>query len=115
MSLNLLFICTMNQWRSPTAEKVYARHPRAQVRSAGTSPTARRTVASADLKWADVVFFMERKHHQRVASKFPGEMRHQEFHVLDIPDEYKYMDPDLIAEIEASVDPLLLARQNSDS
>lgn len=114
MSLNVLFICTMNQWRSPTAEKVYAKHPRAQVRSRGTSSKARRTIAEEDLKWADVIFFMERKHQQRVASQFPGEMRYQECHVLDIPDEYKYMDPDLVTEIEALVGPLLSTKLESE-
>jgi len=41
---NILFICSHNQWRSPTAEKVYSKDPRVHARSAGTSPKARHTV-----------------------------------------------------------------------
>ena len=54
------FACSRNQWRSPTAEQVWRRHPAVSVRSAGTSPNARRTVSTGDLRWADVVFVMER-------------------------------------------------------
>jgi protein-tyrosine-phosphatase len=36
MSTNLLFICSRNQWRSPTAEAIWRRRPGFNVRSAGT-------------------------------------------------------------------------------
>ena len=42
--LNVLFVCSRNQWRSPTAEQVWRRHPRVNARSAGTSGSARRVV-----------------------------------------------------------------------
>ena len=106
-SVNVLFVCSMNQWRSPTGEKIYADKPLVNVRSCGTSKNARRTVASDDLKWADIVFVMEEKHKQRLMSEFPGEMRFKELHVLDIPDNYKFMDPELIEELLTAVDPIL--------
>jgi len=53
---------------------------------------------------------MEQKHKQRIATQFPGEMRYKTTHVLDIPDEYQFMDPDLIEEIQSSVDSVLDAR-----
>lgn len=106
-SLNVLFVCSMNQWRSPTAEKIYADKALVNTRSAGTSKSARRSVNSNDLKWADVVLVMEPKHKQRLKAQFPGELKYKELHVLDIPDEYKFMDPELIAEITKSVDPIV--------
>lgn len=109
-SLKLLFVCSMNQWRSPTAERIYADKPLVVARSRGTSEKAVKTVKSADLQWADVIFVMERKHRERLLSNFPGEMQFKEIHVLDIPDNYRYMDPELIAEIEASVDPILAGK-----
>lgn len=109
-SLKLLFICSMNQWRSPTAERIYADKPLVVARSRGTSEKAVKTVKSADLQWADIIFVMERKHRERLLSNFPGEMQFKEIHVLDIPDNYRYMDPELIAEIEASVDPILAGK-----
>ena len=45
MKQNVLFICSRNQWRSPTAEQVYRKHPLLAVRSAGTSLNARRKVS----------------------------------------------------------------------
>lgn len=43
--MNILFICSKNQWRSPTADKVWRRHPGLSVRSAGTSPNAQHPVS----------------------------------------------------------------------
>lgn len=112
-SLKILFVCTMNQWRSPTAEKIYADKPKVIARSCGTSNGARRRATSEDLKWADIVFVMERKHQQKLLADFPDEMRFKELHVLDIPDHYRTMDPELIDEIVAAVDPILMRSNGS--
>ncbi len=70
MSSNtLLFICSRNQWRSPTAEKIYSQKGYS-VRSAGTSPNAKKTVIVNDIRWATHIFVMEKKHKQRLVSKF---------------------------------------------
>ncbi|MBT5019286.1 hypothetical protein OAF42_01645 [Planctomicrobium sp.] len=105
--INVLFVCTMNKWRSPTAEKVYAKQQRVNARSRGTSKKARRTITVDDIKWADVIFAMEDKHRQQLQSRFPGEMAYTEIHVLDIPDEYQFMDPELVQCIQDSVDGFL--------
>ena len=106
-SVKILFVCSMNQWRSPTGEKIYADRPRVHARSGGTNKNARRRVTGNDLTWADIVLVMEEKHKQRLVSEFPAEVRFKEMHVLDIPDNYKFMDPELISEIAAVVDPIL--------
>ena len=105
--INVLFVCSMNKWRSPTAEKVYAKHELINTRSRGTSQKARRTISADDLKWADVVFAMEGKHQQQLQSRFPGEMAYTDIHVLDIPDEYQFMDSELVQCIEDAVGELL--------
>ncbi|MGH8106566.1 MAG: phosphotyrosine protein phosphatase, partial [Arenimonas sp.] len=56
---NILFICSRNQWRSPTAEKIWHQRHGVSARSAGTSPNARRTVSAKDFQWADIIFVME--------------------------------------------------------
>ena len=104
---NLLFICSRNQWRSPTAEEIWRKKPGVNVRSAGTSPKAKKTVSSADIRWADVIFVMEKKHKNRLAAEFTRMLERKVIHVLDIPDEYKYMDPELISELEAGVNVYL--------
>lgn len=97
----------MNQWRSPTAEHIYRDHPAISVRSAGTNKGARRLVSAQDLHWADVVLVMENKHKSRLTSEFASVVEHKPVHVLDIPDEYKFMDPDLIEELKRSVGAVL--------
>ncbi|WP_444912226.1 low molecular weight protein tyrosine phosphatase family protein [Microbulbifer sp. PAAF003] len=100
---NLLFICSRNQWRSPTAEAIWRKHPDFNAKSAGTSPRAKKTVRSADIRWADVIFVMEQKHKNRLIAEFSRMLDHKPVHVLDIPDEYKYMDPELVQELESVV------------
>lgn len=74
------------------------------ARSAGTEPSARARVSAKLLQWADVVFVMEQKHKRRIAESFPNEVQAKTIVVLDIPDEYQYMDDELIAMIKDSVD-----------
>jgi predicted protein tyrosine phosphatase len=104
---NILFICSRNQWRSPTAEQIWRKHPMLSVRSAGTSPSARRKVSEDDVRWAEVIFVMEEKHKSRLVSEFRRLIENKTIHVLDIPDEYKYMDPELVEQLEQSVGALL--------
>jgi predicted protein tyrosine phosphatase len=103
----VLFICSRNQWRSPTAEQVWRRDARLAVRSAGTSPNARRTVSADDIAWASVIMVMEEKHKSRLKAEFNRLLTGRVIHVLDIPDDYQYMDPELVEQIEQSVASLL--------
>jgi predicted protein tyrosine phosphatase len=72
---HVLFICSRNQWRSPTAEQLYRRHPALSVRSAGTSASARRSVSADDIAWAHCIIVMEGKHQTRLKAAF-GSARH---------------------------------------
>jgi predicted protein tyrosine phosphatase len=104
---NILFICSKNQWRSPTAENIWRKHPELNLRSAGKSQKARKTVSSNDIQWADIIFVMEEKHKNRLKDDFSRLLSHKVIHVLDIPDEYQYMDPHLIKELGSAVGSLL--------
>jgi len=104
---NLLFICSRNQWRSPTAEALWRQRPGFNARSAGTSPNAKKTVNTADLQWADLIFVMEKKHKNRLKAEFGRMVQFKTIHVLDIPDDYRFMDQELIDELEARVGALL--------
>ena len=77
------------------------------VRSAGTSPNSRHKVSADDIRWADVIFVMEEKHKSRLVSDFSRWLDGKTIHVLDIPDEYKYMDPELVEQLEQSVAVIL--------
>jgi predicted protein tyrosine phosphatase len=110
----LLFVCSRNQWRSPTAERVWRGYPGLEVRSAGTSEQARRRVTLADVEWADVVLVMEKKHRARLREEFGAELDGKELHVLDIPDEYQFMDPELVGELKRTVGSLLGLQEFSE-
>lgn len=103
--LRVLFVCSRNRWRSPTAERIFARMPELAVRSAGTSSSARRTVSPQDLQWADVVLVMESKHRARLVERFGRDL--PPIVVLEVPDDYRFMDPELVAFLEARVPDVL--------
>ena len=105
--LRVLFVCSRNQWRSPTAEAIYRNDPRVEVSSAGVSPSARHRVTEKMLDAADLVFVMEREHRQRLRSQFPEAVRRVRVEVLDVPDDFEFMDPELIALLKGKVEFLL--------
>ena len=105
--VNVLFVCSQNRWRSPTAEAIYRDHNELSVRSRGTSHNAKRTIGAGDIQWADVIMVMEHKHKQRLQADYPTAMYRKTIHVLDIPDDYRFMDPELIEILRASVDAQL--------
>jgi len=106
--MRLLFLCSRNQWRSPTAEAVYQNDPRVEVRSAGVSSAARRRATEKLLLWADLVLVMEHEHKQQLREQFPDLFHDLRVEVLDIPDDYAFMDPELMALIRERVEPLLV-------
>lgn len=97
----------MNQWRSPTGEAVFRRETGLNVRSAGTASQAKRTVSAKDLRWADVILVMEQKHKSRLQAQFRDEVRYKALHVLDIPDDYRFMDEELVDLLLEKCWPLL--------
>ena len=105
--LKLLFVCSRNQWRSPTGERLWRKHPLVMTRSGGTSQSARHKVSAEDIRWADVVLVMEEKHKSRLQAEYGALLRHKPLHVLDIPDDYPFMDPELVTLLEQAVNGLL--------
>lgn len=101
--MNILFVCSRNQWRSPTAEAIYKNHSGLNVKSAGTEPSARIRLNAKNIQWADIIFVMEKKHKQRMIEKFPFETQKKQIVILDIQDEYKFMDAELIEELKTKV------------
>jgi predicted protein tyrosine phosphatase len=96
----------MNKRRSATAEQLYRNDERLAVRSAGLRQEARRRVSEQDLEWADVVFVMEREHKATLRSRF-SHIELPPVEVLDVPDEYEYMDVHLQEMLRLTLDPEL--------
>ena len=99
----LLFICSRNRWRSPTAEKVFDGVDGIQARSAGTEPGARIKVTAGHVGWADMVFVMEKKHLRRLQGKFADELQDKRTICLNIPDDFQFMQPELVTLLQAVV------------
>ncbi len=92
---NILVVCGRNKKRSRTAEYIFKKDNRFNIRSAGLSPKSDRKISENDLNWADLVFVMETGHR----AKIWGLYRHLELptiEVLNIPDEYEFMNDELI-------------------
>jgi len=94
----------MNKQRSVTAERIYRDDARLQVRSAGVRPDAQRRISEADLLWAHVVFVMEREHKVLIHQRFPN-LQLPRIDVLDIPDDFDVMDPQLQEMLKMTLDP----------
>jgi protein-tyrosine phosphatase len=92
---NILIICGKNKRRSRTGEFIFKNDSRFNVRSAGLSPKSDRKISEADLNWSDLVYVMEAEHRTKIREQY----RHLDLpaiEVLHIPDEYEYMDEELI-------------------
>ena len=103
MTLNVLFICSQNRLRSPTAEQVFADWPGIEASSAGLKPDADNPVTPELLQWADIIFVMERAHRSKLSAEFKPHLMKARVICLDIPDEYQFMDPELIRLLKAKV------------
>jgi predicted protein tyrosine phosphatase len=101
----LLFVCSRNKRRSLTAEKLFEGFSLYQVRSVGAQPGARIVVTEGHLGWADLIFCMEKSHLSCLRRKFPEALQHKRVVCLHIPDEYEFMQPDLIEEFRAKLAP----------
>jgi len=101
--IKILFVCGRNQRRSPTAERLFRDDPRMSARSAGVSESSKRRMRENDLHWADLVLVMERKHAARIRFQFPAESI-PPMRSLDIPDDYEFMDAELIELLKTAVD-----------
>ena len=105
--MNVLFVCSRNQWRSRTAETVFRDDQNHKFRSAGTENEARIKINENLVNWADLIFVMEKRHKQRMQEKFGSLLDDKKIIILEIADDYRYMDPELIESLKVSIVPYL--------
>jgi predicted protein tyrosine phosphatase len=106
-STKLLFVCSRNKRRSLTAEKWLDGFDGLEVRSAGTQPGARVALTAGLIGWADVIFWMEKSHLNRARERFAMEIDQAENVVLHIPDDFEFMQTELIEELRAKLEDYL--------
>ena len=110
--MKLLFICSANQMRSPTAEAVFSKDEEIEAASAGINPDAQTPVSADLVEWADVVVAMEQVHKDHLQEQFGYLLRRKRLAVLDIPDRYAYMDPELVRLLREKIEPQLTGWRN---
>ncbi len=104
---HVLFLCSKNRLRSPTAERVFADYPGIEVASAGLAPDAIEPLTPELVEWADLIFVMEKSHRRKLSRKFRKQLRGQRVICLNIPDEFGFMAPALIERLRRQVIPAL--------
>ena len=104
---HILFICSQNKLRSPTAEQLYSDTPGLEVSSAGLNNDAEVTVTPELLEWSDRIFVMERNHRSRLSKKFKLHLQGKRVTCLGIPDDYDYMDETLLMILEQKLTPMI--------
>jgi predicted protein tyrosine phosphatase len=103
----VLFICSQNRLRSPTAEHVFSSWAELEVASAGLNNDAESPVTPELLEWADLIFVMEKAHRNKLSKKFRVNLNGKRVICLDIPDVYDFMDPTLIKLLNVKVPQFL--------
>jgi predicted protein tyrosine phosphatase len=101
--MRVLFICSQNRLRSPTAERLFASWEGIEVASAGLAAEAAKPVTPERLAWAELIFVMEEAHQSTLIEKFRAHLHDKPIVCLGIPDRYAYMDPELVALLLAAV------------
>jgi predicted protein tyrosine phosphatase len=112
--MNVLFVCSRNKWRSRTAESIFKDNQDHEFKSAGTENDARIKVNEKLINWADLIFVMEKRHKQRLQDRFDQLLRDKKIVILDVEDNYQYMDEELIETLRISVTPYLYGLVNKN-
>lgn len=99
----LLFVCSENRLRSATAEVVFSEYEGVEAIGAGTNKDAATPVSGDLIEWADIILVMETIHRDKISAKYRKLLKGKRVVVLDIPDNYKRMQPELIQLLEARV------------
>lgn len=103
--LRILFICRQNRRRSATAERIFAKDPSLDVRSAGTNPDALVRVNERMLDWADAVFTMDADQQRALQELFASHPALDRLICLEVPDQYLFLDPELVRLLEERTRP----------
>jgi len=94
--LNILFICGKARKRSPTAADLVAGWDVVNTDCAGVGLDANTIVSLDEIEWADKIIVMELKQKKKLNSLFGAALRDKPIRCLGIPDNYEYMQDDLV-------------------
>ncbi len=100
-------ICEQNKRRSRTAEAIFKNDQRFAIRSVGLSPKSDRKIREKDIIWADLILVMETRYRNKLMESYPL-IDMPEIEILHIPDDYEFMDAELISLLEDGVNHVII-------
>lgn len=92
----ILFVCSRNRLRSPTAEQLFGTWPSLETDSAGLADDAEVPLCAEQLAWADLIVVMEAVHRRRLQTRHRAHLKGKRVVCVDIPDRYDFMQPELV-------------------
>jgi len=98
--VKLLFVCTRNRLRSPTAEAVLNQVDSVTAISAGTNHDAETPLSGDLIEWADRIYVMESGHKKKINREYGALLKDKPIRNLAIPDNYRFMDAGLVVKIK---------------
>lgn len=109
MKTKILFICTGNRDRGPTAKALCVQYPNLEARAAGTSKYAITPLTEVMVRETDVLAVMEQGHAEHIREHYAEAAEGKPLHCLDIPDEFQSMEPALVRLLQERLKPILEA------
>lgn len=103
MVKRVLFVCSGNIHRSPTAANMFKNRKGFEVKSAGTTVGTPNPVSAELAEWADKIFVMEEEHRRLIVQQFPETAL--KITVLEIEYNYYRDDPRLAAILKEKLEP----------
>jgi predicted protein tyrosine phosphatase len=103
---NILVVCGKNKRRSRSAEHIFKNDSRFNIISAGLSSKSERKISEKDIAWADLIFVMERDQQKTLREEFLH-LEIPPIEVLGIPDEYEYLNAELILLLHDGINDTL--------
>ena len=86
--------------RSPTTERILSDVPGIEVISAGAAKDAELRVGGDLVQWADIILVMKKVHARKLKDRFKEHLANIPIKVLGIPDNYSYMQKELVELLE---------------
>ncbi len=102
----ILVVCGQNKRRSRTAEHIFKNDSRFDIRSVGLSPKSERQIRDLDIDWSDLIMVMEDDQGDRI-NKHYMHLDLPFVEVLHIPDEFGYLDKELMILLEDKINSIL--------
>ncbi len=99
----VLFVCSMGILRSATGSRIYGH--KYNTRSAGSYDEALIQVTGPLLEWADEIVYVQKHNYDDVVRRFGKDFDYKT-KVIDIPDNYEHMHPEIIKAYNEQYEPV---------